>query len=199
MAGTEAVKVAVELLGREDEPMAVIMPKAFLSSRISTQSPRRATITQSFCGSLRVAFRTRARRTRADRRSYALLQGCLLLRPREVVGDLLQDCRVSANVSAAFDSRAHAASYPDQEKRWPIGERRPDWVSNGTYDELETQKKAALASIAQLDADDEVGPGAPHTDDIALLDVLPYLTLNLAEAPRAHLRRLLAPGTSRCN
>ncbi len=59
-----------------------------------------------------------------------------------------------------------------------------------SYNDLETQKKTALAAIAELDADDEADLGAPHADDIALLDALPYLALNLADAPEEHLRRL---------
>ncbi|WP_378733950.1 hypothetical protein [Nocardia brasiliensis] len=60
----------------------------------------------------------------------------------------------------------------------------------GTYNNLETEKSNALATIAQLNAADNTEPGRPAPTDIALLDALPYLTLNLAEAPEPLLRRL---------
>jgi DNA invertase Pin-like site-specific DNA recombinase len=60
----------------------------------------------------------------------------------------------------------------------------------GSYNELDAEKTAALAAIAQLVAADEAEPSRPGTADIALLDALPYLTLNLAGAPEPLLRRL---------
>ncbi|WP_156096587.1 recombinase family protein [Amycolatopsis jejuensis] len=60
-----------------------------------------------------------------------------------------------------------------------------------TYNELETQKKAAITAIADLDAADEVEPGKPGEDSIALLDALPFLALNLADGPEDQLRPLL--------
>lgn len=45
----------------------------------------------------------------------------------------------------------------------------------------EGKKKAAAKPIADLDAADEVEPGKPGEGDFALLDTLPYLTLNLCQ------------------
>ncbi|WP_275294602.1 recombinase family protein [Amycolatopsis sp. La24] len=60
----------------------------------------------------------------------------------------------------------------------------------GSYNELETKKKEAVALIAELDAADETDPGKPGEESIALLDALPVLALNLAYAPEDQLRRL---------
>ncbi|MGW1676455.1 hypothetical protein [Saccharopolyspora sp. NPDC002376] len=60
----------------------------------------------------------------------------------------------------------------------------------GTYNELQTQKTATLASVAELDNADSSEPSKPSSDDVALLDTLPYLTMNLAHAPEQLLRRL---------
>ncbi len=59
-----------------------------------------------------------------------------------------------------------------------------------TYNDLETEKSIAVAAIAGLDVADDLDPGRPSTADIALLDVLPYLTLNLSAAPEQLLQRL---------
>ncbi|WP_083896234.1 recombinase family protein [Nocardia jiangxiensis] len=56
-----------------------------------------------------------------------------------------------------------------------------------TYNDLDAEKSAALSIIAQLDATDEAGPNRPGA---ALLDALPYLTLNLTTAPEPLVRRL---------
>jgi site-specific DNA recombinase len=58
------------------------------------------------------------------------------------------------------------------------------------YNALEKDKAAALAEVATLDAADATQPDRPHPDDVALLDVLPYLRLNLAHAPQPLLRTL---------
>lgn len=60
----------------------------------------------------------------------------------------------------------------------------------GAYNELHIEKTAALAAIAQLDVTDEGESGRPSVADVALLDELPFLALNLADAPEALLRRL---------
>ncbi|KAA9163330.1 recombinase family protein [Amycolatopsis acidicola] len=59
-----------------------------------------------------------------------------------------------------------------------------------TYNELEAQKRAAIAAAADLDAAATNERSKPGEDDIALLDALPYLTFNLAEAPQEQLRTL---------
>ncbi|WHT17405.1 hypothetical protein N8J89_30355 [Crossiella sp. CA-258035] len=59
-----------------------------------------------------------------------------------------------------------------------------------TYNELEAQRRATLTSIADLDAADEGEVDMPSAHDLALLDALPYLKLNLAEAPEDQLRHL---------
>jgi site-specific DNA recombinase len=60
----------------------------------------------------------------------------------------------------------------------------------GSYNDLDAEKTATLAAIAGLDAADEAEPGRPGIEDTALLDALPYLALNLADAPEALLRKL---------
>ncbi len=60
----------------------------------------------------------------------------------------------------------------------------------GTYNDLETQKANAVATIALLDTTDPATPHRAAPADTALLDALPYLTLNLAKAPEPLLRRL---------
>src|SRR5215470_12344699 len=60
----------------------------------------------------------------------------------------------------------------------------------GTYNDLEAQKTATLATITQLDTADQTEPSRPNDTDIALLDALPHLALNLANAPETLLRRL---------
>ncbi|GAB4588989.1 hypothetical protein Ntsu_68210 [Nocardia sp. IFM 10818] len=59
-----------------------------------------------------------------------------------------------------------------------------------TYNELETEKSAAASEIAQLEAADQAEPGRPADTDVALLDALPYLRLNLNNAPERLLQRL---------
>lgn len=59
-----------------------------------------------------------------------------------------------------------------------------------SYNELETEKTTTLAAVAELDAAEDAEPGKPSADDIALLDALPYLRVDLAQAPEEHLRRL---------
>ena len=60
----------------------------------------------------------------------------------------------------------------------------------GTYNDLDAEKNAALATIAQLDAAEGARPGRPGAADIALLDALPYLALNLNTAREPQLRKL---------
>jgi site-specific DNA recombinase len=60
----------------------------------------------------------------------------------------------------------------------------------GTYNELEAQKSATLAAVAALDTVEHTAPAKPSTDDAALLDALPYLALNLTDAPDTPLRAL---------
>ncbi len=59
-----------------------------------------------------------------------------------------------------------------------------------TYNDLDAEKTAALSVIAQLAAADDAEPHRPGTTDIALLDALPYLALNLNAAPEPLVRRL---------
>jgi site-specific DNA recombinase len=58
-----------------------------------------------------------------------------------------------------------------------------------TYNDLETQKTTTLATLAELETTDTSMP-IPSEDDLALLDALPHLQLNLADAPETQLRRL---------
>ena len=61
------------------------------------------------------------------------------------------------------------------------------------YNALEKDKAAALAEVAALDAADDAQPGRQHPDDVALLDALPYLQLNLAGAQQPLLRACSRP------
>jgi site-specific DNA recombinase len=60
----------------------------------------------------------------------------------------------------------------------------------GSYNQLDAEKTAVLAVIADLDTADQAEPHRPTRDDATLLDALPYLALNLAHAPEPLLRRL---------
>lgn len=59
-----------------------------------------------------------------------------------------------------------------------------------TYNNLEAERRAALAAVAEFDAADHAAPDRPTADDATLLDDLPCLALNLADAPKDLLRRL---------
>jgi site-specific DNA recombinase len=59
-----------------------------------------------------------------------------------------------------------------------------------TYNDLDAQRRATLASIAELDAAEQAAPARPSVDDLGLLDALPYLALKLTEAPEPLLRGL---------
>ncbi len=61
-----------------------------------------------------------------------------------------------------------------------------------TYNDLEAERRTALAAVAELDAAEQAGPPRPTAEDVDLLDALPYLTLNLTEAPDRLLRELFA-------
>ncbi len=60
----------------------------------------------------------------------------------------------------------------------------------GSYNELEGSKSEALASIAELDEADKAEQRPLDATDIDLLDSLPYLALNLAQAPQTLLGTL---------
>ncbi|MFD8494847.1 recombinase family protein [Amycolatopsis sp. NPDC059657] len=61
----------------------------------------------------------------------------------------------------------------------------------GSYNDLEAQKSTPLTRLAELDAADKADPTQlPSTEDVALLDALPYLALNLANAPEPQLQAL---------
>ena len=59
-----------------------------------------------------------------------------------------------------------------------------------TYNDLETQRRAILAALADLDAAAPATPAQPTADDVGLLDALPHLAVNLTEAPEQLLRSL---------
>ncbi|MGP4018814.1 recombinase family protein [Saccharopolyspora sp. 5N708] len=102
-------------------------------------------------------------------------------RQRQAERERLQ--RVLADIARRQNSILRQAQDGDPDDPFTKGLR-------GSYNELEAQKKATLASVAELDAADEAEPGRPSPDDAALLDSLPYLALNLTHAPEALLRRL---------
>ncbi|HYQ66179.1 hypothetical protein [Actinophytocola sp.] len=59
-----------------------------------------------------------------------------------------------------------------------------------TYNTLETERRTTLAAIDDLDAAERAEPTRPAAEDVDLLNALPYLTLNLAQAPQQLLRGL---------
>lgn len=91
--------------------------------------------------------------------------------------------RVLADIARRQDSLLRQAADGDPDDPFTKGLR-------GSYNDLETQKNTTLAAVAELDAADEAEPATPSADDTALLDHLPYLALNLANAPEELLRRL---------
>lgn len=60
----------------------------------------------------------------------------------------------------------------------------------GTYNDLEAQKTAALAAMRRVDEAEQAEPARSDPSDLALLDALPVLKLNLVHAPTNLLRRL---------
>ncbi|WP_243793791.1 recombinase family protein [Saccharopolyspora gloriosae] len=59
-----------------------------------------------------------------------------------------------------------------------------------SYNELEANRNSILNAMSELDATEASEPAKPSLDDLALLDALPYLRVNLARAPEEHLRQL---------
>ncbi|MFD0182990.1 recombinase family protein [Streptomyces sp. NPDC127133] len=59
-----------------------------------------------------------------------------------------------------------------------------------SYNRLESERKAALADLTEVDAADAAEPARPTAEDVDLLDGLPYLALNLVRAPEQLLRQL---------
>ncbi|HEX5116645.1 MAG TPA: recombinase family protein [Pseudonocardiaceae bacterium] len=59
-----------------------------------------------------------------------------------------------------------------------------------TYNELDAERAATLAAIAALDVAADAEPDRPTAADVALLDAMPHLAANLAQAPEPLLRRL---------
>lgn len=59
-----------------------------------------------------------------------------------------------------------------------------------SYNDLDAEKTAALTAVADLDTADAAEPTRPDPGDVTLLDHLPYLRLNLAQAPEPLLRAL---------
>jgi site-specific DNA recombinase len=57
-----------------------------------------------------------------------------------------------------------------------------------SYNDLDAERTAVLAAVADLDA---AVPAVSAPGDVALLDHLPHLRLNLADAPTSLLRALL--------
>jgi len=63
-------------------------------------------------------------------------------------------------------------------------------VARGAVGAAATAVARRGAADPALDSADAARPRRPHPDDIALLDGLPYLRLNLARAPQPLLRAL---------
>jgi site-specific DNA recombinase len=60
----------------------------------------------------------------------------------------------------------------------------------GSYHELEARKATALAAVARLDAAEDNDSNRVSAVDMALLDALPSLAFDLAEAPEPLVRKL---------
>ncbi|RMI33572.1 recombinase family protein [Nocardia stercoris] len=103
------------------------------------------------------------------------------VRERHAEQERLQ--RVVADVTRRQNSILRQAQDGDPDDPFTKGLR-------GTYNNLDTEKTAALSVIAQLDAADDTEPHRPGTADTELLDALPYLALNLPAAPEPLLRKL---------
>ncbi|GLY38815.1 putative recombinase [Amycolatopsis sp. NBRC 101858] len=58
------------------------------------------------------------------------------------------------------------------------------------YNDLEAQRAELAVTLSGVDETASSGPRLPTADDLSLLDGLPYLALNLAQAPEALLRTL---------
>ena len=59
-----------------------------------------------------------------------------------------------------------------------------------TYNDLDAEKRATHAALADLDTAEQAVPTRPSVEDAGPLDALPYLTLKLGEAPEPLLRGL---------
>lgn len=59
-----------------------------------------------------------------------------------------------------------------------------------TYNEMDADRNSVLASVAELDAAGKDETHRPSSEDIDLLNLLPYLRINLAHAPEEYLRQL---------
>ena len=59
-----------------------------------------------------------------------------------------------------------------------------------TYNDLEVERRATHATLAKLDTAADTTPARPTAQDAGLLDALPHLSVNLAEAPEQLLRSL---------
>ena len=84
---------------------------------------------------------------------------------------------------AALLRQAHDITDPDDP--WAKGLRR-------SYNDLDAET-AALTAVADLDTADAAEPTRSDPGDVTLLDQLPYLRLNLAEAPEPLLRACSRP------
>ena len=76
-----------------------------------------------------------------------------------------------------------AQDITDPDDPWAKGLR-------ASYNDLDTEKTIALAAVADLDVADAAEPARPDAGDVTLLNQLPYLRLNLAQAPEPLLRAL---------
>jgi site-specific DNA recombinase len=76
-----------------------------------------------------------------------------------------------------------AQNLTDPDDPWASGLR-------SGYNDLNAEKTAMLAAVADLDAADAAEPTRPDPGDATLLDQLPYLRLNLTKAPEPLLRAL---------
>lgn len=99
---------------------------------------------------------------------------------RERAAERTRREQVLATIARQQDSIMRQARDGDPDDPFTRGLRE-------SYNDLENQKNAARAVIAQLDAADTAEPKPP---DLGLLAALPYLAVNLASAPRELLYEL---------
>ncbi len=102
-------------------------------------------------------------------------------RQREAERDRLQ--RALADLVRRQDNVMRQAQDCDPDDPFGQGLRQ-------TYNQLDTQRRATLTAITELDAAAQTQPVHPSAADVDLLDALPHLALNLSDAPEPLLRSL---------
>jgi hypothetical protein len=102
-------------------------------------------------------------------------------RQREAEREGLQ--RTLADLARRQDNIMRQAQDGDPDDPFTLGLRQ-------TYNDLEAERRAALAAVAELDAAEATAPASVTAADLGLIEALPYLQLNLTHAPEPLLRGL---------